>query len=60
MDETRNSKPTPCGLKDDGYKLSSPWRSLRVYSCPYKVPFKIASVLYKAAAIAVKFRTILK
>ncbi|RNL74651.1 hypothetical protein D7I40_10025 [Citrobacter sp. MH181794] len=25
-----------------------------------KVPFKIASVLYKAAAIAVKFRTILK
>lgn len=28
--------------------------------CPYKVPFKIASVLYKAAAIAVKFRTILK
>jgi hypothetical protein len=25
-----------------------------------KVPFKIASVLYKAAAFAVKFRTILK
>lgn len=37
-----------------------PQSRLRVYSLPYKVPFKKAAVLYKAAAIAVKFRTILK
>ncbi|AYM45051.1 hypothetical protein DBP88_25655 [Enterobacter hormaechei] len=42
-------------------KLCSPQEEASCILFPLiKVPFKIASVLYKAAAFAVKFRTILK
>jgi hypothetical protein len=48
----------PAGGEDK--TLFAPGTTLVYTPHPYKSPFKKAAVLYKAAAIAVKFRTILK
>nr|MDQ6119452.1 hypothetical protein [Klebsiella pneumoniae subsp. pneumoniae] len=54
------SIPRSVGPMTGDVKLAHPG-ALFVYTPhPYKVPFKKAPVLYKAAVVAVKFRTILK